>query len=189
MPDGPDRVREAWAAVGEFFEQCPVSGVIVRSCSRRRRSECRGRRECTRPGQRQGRCRSAALGQNRPQRSDAIGLGRHHRGPNPGCERARPHVLGGLRARRGDRCRCSVFFPARPRNRICWLARNPRPLRLSCTKASLLGLRRWPTAGSSLRGMAQTRMSPGSPRLTAAIIYQSLDAPLECDSRHRAGFR
>jgi hypothetical protein len=41
-----------------------------------------------------------------------------------------------------------------------------------------LGLRRWPTAGSSLRGMAQTRMSPGSPRLTAAIIYQSLDAPL-----------
>jgi hypothetical protein len=125
-----------------------------------------------------GRCRSAALGQNRPHRSDAIGLGRHHRGPIPGCERARPHVLGGLRARRGDRCRCSVFFPARPRNRICWLARNPGPLRLSCTKASLLGLRRWPTAGSSLRGMAQTRMSPGSPRLTAAIIYQSLDAPL-----------
>jgi hypothetical protein len=30
MPDGPDRVRQPWAAVGEFFEQCPVFGVIVR---------------------------------------------------------------------------------------------------------------------------------------------------------------
>jgi hypothetical protein len=178
MPDGPDRVRQPWAAVGEFFEQCPVFGVIVRILQSSSTIRMPGSSGVHSAG-----AAPRAMPIRSP-RSESAPAKRRDR-PRPASPRAypwlrtrSPHVLGGLRARRGDRCRCSVFFPARPRNRICWLARNPRPLRLSCTKASLLGLRRWPTAGSSLRGMAQTRMSPGSPRLTAAIIYQSLDAPL-----------